>query len=664
MYFLLLRCCLVFFGCLSFHATAVDITIVEEKEENSCSDIHLGETATVNVENGGDKVYFRFVPDNSMRISFSAASDYYTFGILFDKDYEVLDSNDDGGVGLNFNIRYYVEAGEEYYFSAGYYDGEVTGSFNVKLEEDLSLPTESVELRTSIEDDVTEYSDFEYRFLEDSTIEISKYKGTADEVVIPSTIDDHTVTGIGKYAFFGNDTLESVIISNTVTYIDTGAFDECFLLKQVICGSNLSHIGSSAFMNCKSMGAIDLPNTLRMIDDSAFAYCSSLKKIVIPEGVTHIKEAAFLDCKEMKCITLPKTMQEIEEIAIGYDMAQKGQEPHVKDVFSIRGYQNTVAESYAKENDIAFVSLDDIADRAMGDCDGDGKITIMDATDIQLALCSGETVRDEVLDYSDIDKNGRLEISDATYVQRSVVEIKIPYTVGDKEGTELVKSVKNIVYDKNGEVRGESELVYEYQFDEKGNCIHKTHLQNGEKIATVDYVYNNSDIVIKELRYNDSDELFEVLEYNDDGLEISDTYYLSNYSYTKDYDSFGNQTRYISYRDGIIISDIQYTYEYDSNENIISSITYHDGAPKQKYEYEYDDKNNMIKRSDYNLSKNTFIGFAKYRYDNNHNLVCCITFDSHGNNTGYAEYWYDTNNNKIATYSVSEKYSDVSKFFV
>ena len=44
--------------------------------------------------------------------------------------------------------------------------------------------------------------DYEYVLLEDGTAEITEYTGNASTLEIPAELDGHTVTSIGKRAFF------------------------------------------------------------------------------------------------------------------------------------------------------------------------------------------------------------------------------------------------------------------------------------------------------------------------------------------------------------------------------------------------------------------------------------------------------------------------------
>ena len=95
----------------------------------------------------------------------------------------------------------------------------------------------------------TPSSDFVYTLLNDGTIEISGYTGTATDIVIPSTIDGHKVTSIGNSAFLKDSLLTSVEIPSGVSKIGDYAFGYCDSLGNTTIPSSVTSIAQNAFRN-------------------------------------------------------------------------------------------------------------------------------------------------------------------------------------------------------------------------------------------------------------------------------------------------------------------------------------------------------------------------------------------------------------------------------
>ena len=159
------------------------------------------------------------------------------------------------------------------------------------------------------------YGDFQYSVLEDDTVEITDYNGSAETVDIPKTIDGKSVTSIGKYAFYYCSSLTSITIPDSVTSIGAQAFDGCTSLTSVTIPDSVTEIGDYAFQNCTSLTSVTIPDSVTSIGNWAFENCTSLTNITIPDSVTSIGDWAFRDCTSLTSITIPNSVTSIGDWA-------------------------------------------------------------------------------------------------------------------------------------------------------------------------------------------------------------------------------------------------------------------------------------------------------------------------------------------------------------
>ena len=95
------------------------------------------------------------------------------------------------------------------------------------------------------------------------------------------------MTIIGDWAFFDCNSLQSIVIPDSVTKIGKWAFRNCTSLQLVKLPDSVTEIGKEAFIGCISLQSIVISDSVTEIESHAFSCCTSLQSIDI---VTQEKE--------------------------------------------------------------------------------------------------------------------------------------------------------------------------------------------------------------------------------------------------------------------------------------------------------------------------------------------------------------------------------------
>lgn len=90
---------------------------------------------------------------------------------------------------------------------------------------------------------------------------------------------------------------------------------------------------------------------------------------------------------------------------------------------TVRGYVGTYAQALAKVHFLNFVPLAEGGEPVeQNDVNADGKVNILDATEIQKYLTSSTTIDDALLAFADADGDGEISVADATEIQKIIVK--------------------------------------------------------------------------------------------------------------------------------------------------------------------------------------------------------------------------------------------------
>ena len=213
---------------------------------------------------------------------------------------------------------------------------------------------------------------------------------------------------IPEMTFNANFGLIEIVLPQSVTSIENGAFATCIELKSVKIGSGVTKIGDLAFVNCTSLTSIEIPDSVTSVGAQSFQACESLKDVTLGKGLTSISSCMFSGCSALEKIVIPAEVKSIESSAFG-DCTK------LADVY----YGGTVAEWNALKNDGKIDSTgNDALFNATIYCTDGIVITSDKAANLIVSLESGEyniAVTGEITDVSAIKEalknNGNAKVS-------------------------------------------------------------------------------------------------------------------------------------------------------------------------------------------------------------------------------------------------------------
>ena len=292
----------------------------------------------------------------------------------------------------------------------------------------MSVSAASVDLADSGKTVLT-IGDWVYEKIEnDNYYEIDEYIGEDTEVYVPRIVGNTMVTALGDHCFMNNLTITRVITSSPLWTVGEYSFIDCTALSYFECNYALKTIESGAFSGTSALKNINLQDSV-VTEIKPYTFLNSgLEEVALPETCTKIDNYAFGQCSSMAKITIPNSVTEIHQDAF------KGSDNVV-----IYCYTDSYAHQYAEENDIEYVLIDGPIEYTfiLGDADGDGVVTIIDATVIQRILVYLMDDPDGMIELRAAVDGDELNITHATKIQRYLAD----FAVAEPIGTEVTRVI-------------------------------------------------------------------------------------------------------------------------------------------------------------------------------------------------------------------------------
>ena len=328
-----------------------------------------------------------------------------------------------------------VKIGENAIYNTAYYND--ISNWKIKKEQENSggLDVGDDKFNSShidFEDVIA--SELEYLFLETCLIKIH---------VVGRYSFQPTTTVIADGAFKGNTGLNSVRLGSNLVTVGDNAFEDCISIKEIIIPEKVDYVGKSAFENCTSLKKITLmkkpvkvfdttfKNTAfynnsenwidngLYLDDYLLATRENLYEIVVDSKALYVASGAF---KNNDAVIFDNVIY-IDDDAFESDNPQ------------ITGYGNTYAMTFAKENEITFINLDELI---VGDVNFDGQINEVDYSSVcKMSACQMWTYY-AVKTCGDIDRDGAVDTFDAIVLDMIINGTDPSKQKGDANGDGVV----------------------------------------------------------------------------------------------------------------------------------------------------------------------------------------------------------------------------------
>lgn len=196
------------------------------------------------------------------------------------------------------------------------------------------------------------FSPLKFTYNEDqASCSIKCINSSIQDITIPESYQNHSVTTIEKDAFCNCRKLRSVTIPKWITRIQENPFFGCSALTEIFvdeenpnyCSidgnlytkdksvllvyapgktesafsipASVTRVGKNAFRNCSQLTRITLPDSVESIEQGAFCDCSEIRDLILPGALKIIKKGAFMRCGNLTSITIPDSVESIEQEA-------------------------------------------------------------------------------------------------------------------------------------------------------------------------------------------------------------------------------------------------------------------------------------------------------------------------------------------------------------
>lgn len=129
--------------------------------------------------------------------------------------------------------------------------------------------------------------------------------GARVDVVVTQLLDEDNVARNYLERYVGRDV--EYHVDDDIISINAMAFYNCDTLEKVVLSNSVEEIGAYAFSNNGDsfLTEVVLSDSLRLIECGAFAYCNTIEQLEIPQSVEIIEKDAFDGWEDSQTIYVP-----------------------------------------------------------------------------------------------------------------------------------------------------------------------------------------------------------------------------------------------------------------------------------------------------------------------------------------------------------------------
>jgi hypothetical protein len=122
------------------------------------------------------------------------------------------------------------------------------------------------------------------------------YTWQDDRPIIPSAVENCTVTKIADFAFQYNDFIKRIKLPDILKEIGTNAFSDCTALTEIKIPEGITFIDLHAFTGCAKLASVTIAASVKSISGDAFMNCRALTDVYFLSHDVNIAPYAFDGC--------------------------------------------------------------------------------------------------------------------------------------------------------------------------------------------------------------------------------------------------------------------------------------------------------------------------------------------------------------------------------